>query len=84
MVSSEQIRAELHALKFLPGTADVSDEESLMDALVLDSLRLMQLVTSLESRFNFQVHQDDLAPENFETISNIVDYVNGKLGGNGG
>ena len=84
MVSSEDIRAQLHELNFLPSTARFSDGESLMDALVLDSLRLMELVASLESRFQIQVREDDLAPENFETIRDIVNYVNRKSEGRGG
>ena len=84
MVSSEDIRAQLNDLNFLPSTTRFSDGESLMDALVLDSLRLMELVASLESRFQIQVREDDLAPENFETIRDIVNYVNSRSASRGG
>jgi acyl carrier protein len=83
-VSCGDIRSQLVALGLLGGGIAVADSQSLRDALVLDSLRLIDFVASLEGRFGIRVDEYDLLPENFESIRAIAGYVNQRLGMNGG
>ena len=53
----------------------VADDDSLMDAGALDSLRLMELVTHLERQYGFSVAPDDLVPENFDSLDAIARFV---------
>lgn len=78
-VSSEQIRAQLAELGFLPAGTAIEDRQSLLDEQVLDSLRMMDLVARLEERYGIRVDQNDLSPDNFETIAAIRAYVNRHL-----
>lgn len=88
-VSCGDIRSQLAELGLLGNGVCVADNQSLRDALVLDSLRLIDFVASLEGRFGIRVDQYDLLPENFESIRAIAGYVNHRLdddegaGGNG-
>jgi D-alanine--poly(phosphoribitol) ligase subunit 2 len=59
----------------MPADSAVRDNQSLFDAGVLDSLRLMELVPQLEARYGIRVAVDDLGPENFDTIAEISRYV---------
>jgi acyl carrier protein len=54
---------------------DVEDSTSLLQAGVLDSLGVMQLVSFLQSRFDVVVSDDDLVPENLESIDAIHAFV---------
>ena len=58
----------------------VGDDESLLASGLLDSLAMVQLLAFIESQFHVTVDDDDLAPENFETINAIVKFVNSKSG----
>jgi acyl carrier protein len=73
------LREQLQQLKFMPANSALGDQQSLFDAGVLDSLRLMELVARLESRLGINVAPDDLAPENFESIDSMTGYLRGQL-----
>ena len=62
------------------GIALPSDTESLIDAGVLDSFGLLEFLTALEQEFNITIPDDDLVPTNFDTITKIRAYINGRLG----
>ena len=47
----------------------------LLDEGWLDSLRIVRLVSFLESRFEVAVDLEDLTPENFETLEHIAALI---------
>lgn len=53
----------------------VARDEDLLANDTLDSLAIVELVSFLEARFGVQVSDDDLVPENFKTIDEIVAFV---------
>jgi len=55
-------------------------DESLLDSGVVDSAVMIDLIAYLESTFGVQVPDEDMMPENFETLRAITDYVERKLG----
>ena len=73
------LRAQLQELGFISASSTVGDAHSLFDSGVLDSLRLMELVSRLEARFGIQVSPDDLAPENFDSLVGMADYLRRQL-----
>ncbi len=70
-----RIRALLTELRFLTSASAVGDAESLFDAAVLDSLRLMELIPLLEQQFSIRVAVEDLTPDNFDSLTSISRYV---------
>lgn len=58
----------------------ISRDEDLLAMDVLDSLAITELVSFLEARFGIRVSDDDLLPENFKTIDDIVAFVGAKGG----
>lgn len=62
--------------------AAISGDESLLDSGILDSASILELVSFLESRFGIVISDEELLPENFETINAIVALVEAK-GGSG-
>ncbi|MCP5471094.1 MAG: acyl carrier protein [Steroidobacteraceae bacterium] len=70
-----RIRALLTELRFLTSASTVGDAESLFDAAVLDSLRLMELIPLLEQQFSIRVAVEDLTPDNFDSLTSISRYV---------
>jgi acyl carrier protein len=46
----------------------------------LDSLAVLELVLSLERRFDIEIDGEDVTAELFETLASLTEYVDGKLG----
>ena len=61
-------------------TDKVSPEESLLDSGLLDSAGIFQLVMFLETDFGLDIPDEEFVPENFESIENIVKFVEGRRG----
>lgn len=54
------------------------DTTSFIEAGVLDSMGMMELVSQLEGRFNIKVEDDELDPENLDSISALVGFLQRK------
>ena len=54
---------------------DLDPELRLLEEGVLDSLGLQQLITFLEQKYSITVDDDDLLPENFETVNAIAALI---------
>jgi acyl carrier protein len=57
----------------------LSDTESLIDAGLIDSTGILELVGFLESEFRIRVADAEIVPENLDSIRSIVTYVAAKL-----
>ena len=64
--------------------AEISADQSLLDSGILDSASILELVSFLESRFDLVIADEELLPENFETINAIVALVEAKAGSTSG
>ena len=53
----------------------ISDDQSLLLAGLLDSSLMLDLVSHLEKSLGITIDEDDLTPENFESISAIQRYL---------
>ena len=53
----------------------LGDDDSLLDAGVIDSLAMVDLISHLERQFDVVIDEDDMTPENFDSVSAIVRYV---------
>jgi acyl carrier protein len=61
--------------KITPDGEKIARDEDLLASDTLDSLAIVELVAFLEARFGIRVSDDDLVPENFKTIDEIVAFV---------
>jgi len=62
------------------GTTEVSDEESLLKANIIDSLGVFRMIALLEETFPITIEDTDMVPENFQSIVSVESLVNGKMG----
>lgn len=58
--------------------ADLDENVSLLETGVIDSLNLLKLVFFIEERFQIKVSDEDLTPENFETLNAILKLIGKK------
>jgi acyl carrier protein len=62
-----------------PVPEDLPAGESLLDGGIIDSIGVLTLVTWLEQEFGFVVEDDEVLPENLDSVANLVAYVGAKL-----
>jgi acyl carrier protein len=67
-----------------PAVLPLSNETSLLEEGILDSLSLLRLVVFLEERFGITVGEADLLPENFASVSTICAYLRAQQPGRQG
>lgn len=65
---------------FLFQAKDIDGDQSLIDAGIIDSTGVVELVAYLEDRFGIRVGDDELVPENLDSISRIAAFVSAKKG----
>ena len=61
--------------------SDVGRDESLLESGIIDSMGVLQLVAFLESTYGIKVEDDDLMPENFDTIAAITSFIERRQAG---
>ncbi len=57
----------------------LKDDDSFMEGHVVDSTGFLELVAFLEETYAFPVADDEMVPENLDSLDNIDAYVQRKL-----
>lgn len=57
---------------------EFTDDASLLESGIVDSIGILEIVSYLEQEFEIQVSDDDLLPENFGSIAGIAAFVKRK------
>ena len=65
---------------FLFDNGDVADDVSLMGEGIMDSTGVLELILFVEETFAVSVADDEILPENFDSVARIAAYVERKDG----
>lgn len=57
------------------------NDSSFIELGVLDSTGVLELVTFVEREFSFKVADDELSPDNLDSINSVLAYLDRKVGG---
>ena len=81
MQLQEQVRGFIIE-NFLFGDAEplTDDAVSLLDNGIVDSVGVMELVAWLEQNHGLKVEDQELVPENFDSVARLVSFVERKQG----
>ena len=58
---------------------NISDTDNLLETGVIDSLGVLEIVTFLREEFSLEVEDDELTPENFQSIRSIAGFVRQRI-----
>lgn len=74
---SDVERIRIFILEHIPKARqlDVQNKDQLIENGLLDSLGILDVVSFLEEEFSISVSDDELTPDNFNSIINMSDYV---------
>jgi acyl carrier protein len=66
--------------RFLYGDDDGSlgDNVSFLEKGIIDSTGVLELVSFIEEKYGISVQDEELIPENLDTLNNISSYIAGK------
>ena len=59
--------------------AELSDDDSLLDSGIVDSTGVLELVAFIEDEFDLEVKDEELIPENLDSIDQLVAFVERKM-----
>jgi acyl carrier protein len=60
---------------------DLTEDTSLLESGVVDSTGILELVSFIESTYGFRLPDEDMLPENLDSIERIAAYVSRRTGG---
>ena len=66
---------------FREGRQGLTDDESLLSAGLIDSTGILELVSYLEAEFGIVVQDEEIVPENLDSVGEIAAYVDHKRAG---
>ncbi|NLI80123.1 MAG: acyl carrier protein [Deltaproteobacteria bacterium] len=57
----------------------LKETDSLLEKGIIDSTGVLELVSHLEETYGFRVEDEELIPENLDSIANVTGYILRKL-----
>ena len=63
----------------LDETNPLRDEDSLLEQGIIDSTGVLELVGFLEQRFEIRIHDEEIVPDNLDSINKLIGFVERKL-----
>ena len=65
---------------FLFGDGEqLQDDTSFMETGIIDSTGILELITFLEEKYEINIEDDELIPENLDNLQNVAGFVNRKM-----
>jgi acyl carrier protein len=61
------------------GRASIDPDEDLLEQGVIDSLGVMTLITFMEDTFGIEIGDEDIVPENFQSLNILTKFVEQKM-----
>ncbi|HOW42766.1 MAG TPA: acyl carrier protein [Candidatus Omnitrophota bacterium] len=84
-LSEAEIKAKIRGFikdNFLLGNdAKLQDTDSLMEKGIVDSTGILEVVTFVEENFGFKVADEELLPENLDSLNQLTAYIQKKTVG---
>ena len=69
---------------FLKGSelTTLVDDASFLEEGIIDSVGVLELVAFIEETFNFRVEDEEIVPDNLDSVDKLVAFVQSKLANN--
>lgn len=78
MAASEVKDFILKNFLFTEDRSKLSDEQSLMQSGILDSTGILELISFVEENYGVKVADEEMLPENFDSVAAIDGFVKRK------
>jgi len=58
---------------------ELSDTDSFLEKGIIDSTGVLELVSFVEQTFGFDVEDEELVPDNFDSVAKLEAYIQNKI-----
>ncbi len=58
---------------------DLKEDTSFLDNAIIDSTGILELIAFLEQTFGILVEDDEIIPENLDSLKNVSNYLSRKI-----
>ena len=59
--------------------SQLDKNQSFLESGIIDSTGILELVSFIEEHYNITVEDEDLIPDNLDSLHNVVTFINKKL-----
>lgn len=78
--TKNKIRQFIISNFYVADPATLKDDASLLDAGIVDSTGVLEIINFLESEFSITVDDIEMVPENLDAVDRLVAFVGRKKG----
>ena len=64
---------------FTDDQSELDSNDSFLNKGIIDSTCIMELIFFLEDEFDVHVEDEDMVPENLDSVNNIVHFIESRL-----
>lgn len=57
---------------------ELNYEDSFLEKGIIDSTGVLEIVSFIEEEFNFTVQDEEMVPENLDSVNNLAKFIKGK------
>lgn len=75
MEIADKVRAFIRENFYVGDDCSLADDASLLEEGIVDSTGVLEVVAFVESSFGIEVGDDEIVPENLDTIAGIAGFV---------
>jgi acyl carrier protein len=77
---SEDVRKFIVEQLLFGDASRLDDNMSFSGASIVDSTGILELIMFLEGTYNIKIADNELIPENLDSIANVARFLEGKVG----
>lgn len=74
----KKVREFITSNFYVADPAALKDDQSLLDAGIIDSTGVLEIVQFLEGEFGFKVEDAEIVPENVDSIARLTAFIGKK------
>ena len=74
----QKVRQFITSNFYVADPAALKDDQSLLDAGIVDSTGVLEIVQFLEGEFGFKVEDAEIVPENVDSIARLTTFIGKK------
>ena len=57
----------------------MQNDDSFLETGIIDSTGVLELVAFIEDQYHVEVDDDELVPENLDSINRLIDFIDSKI-----
>ena len=58
----------------------LDNTQSFLESGIIDSTGILELVSFIEENYSIKMEDEELIPDNLDSVNNVVSYINRKIG----